>query len=321
MRQTKLQLMRDAGAFLALTVAVLACQAQTLRDELRTAGIPETQFPSAELGQTVNATSARGGTTTYLAYMRVDANQHFRGSPQVLRYDSATGMIARKELPPGDEERCCGSPLNITITHNYELFEFHDTPSASTVLAADKSLKPVAVLYCFGMKEIAPDEVVFTEDMVHFAPAHPERLRVVDLRSGTTEEIYPPKGDKLRVEFARVHERKMPSQKICQAENDPCDPTYYDESVEFVSAGERQLKLRVSRDAAHVIAKDQEPETVASQEALYIYWQTVSGWRYCEMELRDKNSEDEGCVPNLPVVADVDTDETGALPIFLRKEK
>lgn len=319
--QTSLQWMRDAAAFLALALAVLVCRAQTLGDELRTAGIPDTHFTSAELGQTVNATSARSGTITYLVYMRVGTNQEFIGSPQVLRYDSASGTITSKELPRTDEERCCGSPLNITITRNYELFEFHDTPAASTVLAADRDLEPVAVLYGFDMKEIAPDEVVFTEDMVHFAPAHPERLRVVDLRSQATQEIYPPKGDKLRVEFARMHERKMPSQKICQAENDPCDPTYYDETVEFMSAREGQLKLRVARDAAHIVAKDKQPETLASQNATYIYWKTASGWRYCEMELQNKNSAYEDCVPNTPVVADADTDEAGALPLFLRKVK
>lgn len=68
-------------ATLLLASALLPCTAQTLADELRRAGIPDSRFNQAELAQTVNSATSHRVATIYLAYMRVDANNLFTGSP------------------------------------------------------------------------------------------------------------------------------------------------------------------------------------------------------------------------------------------------
>ncbi len=297
--------MRGLVCGFVLAIIALPCGAQTLGDELNKAGIPAGKFSSAELAQGVNAASARDGDSSYLVYMRVNASNMFTGYPQAVRYDEKGGTLVRKELPLGEKDNCCGSPLGIHVTRNYRLFEFHLSPSASTIVVTDSEFKPVELLYGFGTREIAADEVIFSEDMVHFAPAHPERLMLVDLRSGAAQELYPPKGDALRAAFAREHKKHMPAPEVCAAMNDPCRPDYYDEAIELRNdnAPER-FTIRVSRDAVHAMTKDGDPDSVVSDHALYVYQRQNGRWFYCAVPLSDAAGETPECQPSLPVTAD-----------------
>jgi hypothetical protein len=241
--------------------------------------------------------------------MRVDAKNEFTGFPQALRYESGSCKLARKELAIGDEENCCGSPLGISFTNTFELFEFHLSPSASITIVADSELKPQEILHGFGARQVAPDEVVFTENMIHFAPAHPERIMLANLRTGAARELYPPKGDKLRAAFARDHEAKMPSQEVCVKMNDPCSPDYYDEQVELLNAdGSRRVTMRVSRDATHALREGEPPATVLSQQALYVYERRKEGWFYCGVPVTNISGEKANCNPELPVESEEDSD-------------
>lgn len=288
---------------LVLACAALPCGAQTLGEELSKAGVPARGFSNVELQQGVNAASAHDTQFSYLVYVRVDANNSFSGLPQVVRYEQKSGAVVRKELSLGGEDY--GSPLGILFTRDYELIEFHLTPSASMVAVTDRNLKPVEILYGFGMREIAPDEVIFIEDMIHFAPAQQERMMLVDLRSGAFQELYPPKDDKVRAAFANEHRAHMPAPQVCMATNDPCDPETYDEAIEFldIDAPDR-FAIRVSRDAAHAMAKDAEPDSVASDEAVYVYERRKGSWFYCSMSVGTPAQEKPDCQANLAVGAD-----------------
>ena len=285
-----------------LMCAAAVCRAQTLQDELQKAGIPTSSFTNDELVQGVNAASARNGDSVYFTYMRVDANNAFSGSPEAVRYETVSGKVVHTEFAIRNERICCGSPLGISFTRNYALFEFHLSPSAGAVIVADSQLKPVAVLYGFGVHEVAPDEVIFTENMVHFAPAHPERIVFADLRTGAAREIYPPKGDALRTTFARDHEAKMPPQEVCAKMNDPCSPDDYDEGVEVSSGdGPDRLTMLVSRDASHGLREGELPDTVLSAKALYVYERRKEGWFYCEAQATKATEAKATCNPKLPV--------------------
>jgi hypothetical protein len=304
---------------LVLVCAGAVCGAQTLREELQKAGIPASSFSSAELAQGVNAANAQKDASIYLVYMRVNARNEFTGFPQAVRFEHGSGKVVRRELVVQDEGICCGSPLGIVFTHNYQLFEFHVTPSASATIVVDGELKPMEMLYGFGAREVVPDEVVFTENMTHFAPAHPERIMLANLRTGAARELYPPKGDALRAAFARDHEEKMPPQEVCAAMNDRCDPDYYDEDVEWTS-GDRpdRFVLRVSRNAVHAMKKDEEPVTVLSGQAIYVYERRPEGWLYCGVALTGSAEQKADCSPELPVQADENAEDPG---IFVRKVK
>ncbi|UWZ84824.1 hypothetical protein [Occallatibacter riparius] len=290
---------------LVMVCAGCSCSAQTLGEELSKAGIPASGFSSTDLTQPVNASSGRDQGSNYLVYMRVNRENILSGFPQLVRYDSGTRRLVRKELPVGEKENCCGSPNGITFTRSYQLLEFHLSPSASTVIVTDRSLKPVEILYGFGIREIAPDEVIFTEDMVHFAPAHPERIMLADLRTGASQELYPPKGDALRAAFAKEHKEHMPPHDVCIAMNDPCRPDYYDEAIEFLVANApERFSIRVSRDAVHSMTKDADPDSVASDRAFYVYQRREGQWFYCSQPLSGTTDEGPNCLPSLPVVAD-----------------
>jgi len=151
------------------------------------------------------------------------------------------------------------------------------------------------------------------EDQVHFAPQHPSRLAVADLRSAKAQELYPSKNDPLRAAFAALHRRHMPSLADCQQANDPCDPSVYDEDIEFVDTHADEFRIRVTRRAEHGwVTKDAVVE-VPFQMATYTYRRVAGGWKYCASENSAAaliKSIDEtispgktkSCVPNLPVV-------------------
>jgi hypothetical protein len=324
--------MRGLVCGFVLAIIALPCGSQTLGDELSKAGIPAGKFSSTELAQGVNAASARDGDSAYLAYMRVDANNMFTGLPVLVRFDRSSGEFRRKELDPKDKEICCGSPLDLQFTGHYALISFHDSPSANTVLVTDKTLRLVEVLFGFDIHEIAPDVVIFTEDMVHFAPEHAERKGLVDLAGGSSQELYPPKGDILRTKFAKIHEQHMPSTAECQEANDPCDPETYDESLTFregLKPG--QFQLLVTRTAEHTWVSKDHGQAWPTQFAAYTYGKGKSGWLYCEREDTAARltkgldhampaAADQACEPNLPVEAD-ESGQENPFPGVIRKVK
>ena len=315
---------------LILMCASAVCRAQTLQDELQKAGIPTSSFTNDELVQGVNAASARNGDSVYLAYMRVDANNIFTGLPVLVRLNRTSGEVRRKKLDAGDKEICCGSPLGIQFTANYVLTSFHDSPSANTVLVTDKRLRLIEILFGFDIHEIAPDVVIFTENMIHFAPEHAERKRLVDLAAGKSQELYPPKDDALRAQFAGIHEQHMPSAAACGQANDPCDPDVYDESLTFrEGAKPGQFQLLVTRTAEHEWVSKDEVHEWPIQIAVYNYTKGKHGWLYCEREETATRliksidhtvppRKEEACEPNLPVKAD-DSDQASPSPFVVRK--
>jgi len=327
--------MRTLGWIAALLFAVLPCCSQTtLREQLQHAGIPDSSFSKAELDEIVDGVSANKDRYVYFAYLRTKGEM-LAGYPLVLRYDQKTGAILRSKLQPDKKDECCGAPDGIDFADDYLLLSFHDNPSASSVLALDNKLQLVEILYGFGTYQIAPDQVVLTENMMHFAPVHPERLEFVDLRTGATKELYPPKGDALRERFAREHEMHMPSEEICRQLNDPCDPELYDEGISVLGTDRKgRFALVAGREGSHATKKDEAPATVASQLALYLYERGKSGWFYCEAQISEveakaliheyENGYDSvktRCVPDQPVVPDMSTSDFSPFPSPSRRVK
>lgn len=308
--------MQRTAIALTLALCALPVCGQTLREVLRKVGIPANQFTATELAQQVQATFGKEAALTYLVYLPPDPNGIEPNAPRLVRYDNATKAMLRHNLKPEEMENCCGSPLDIQFTRSYVLVSFSDTPSAETVLAVDKDLKYRGTLYGFGFKEIAPDQVVFVEDEVHFAAQHPERLAWADLKNGREMELYPPKSDALRAGFARLNQKHMPPKADCEKADDPCDPAIYDEDIEFVSGdGHGGFKIRVTSEGGHPwITKDAIVD-IPFQRAVYEYQESGKGWRYCAIEdtltglIKSIDeppppSQPKSCVPSLPVVPD-----------------
>ena len=319
--------MLRVGWVLVLICAALPCAAQTLADELRAAQVPQAGFTQAELAQTINGIHAVHGTFTWVTYVRIGKDNAITGFPQVIRYDSSTGSLQRREMPAGDAENCCGSPEGIKFTQSFVIASFDDTPSAETALVLDSQLRLTSILYGFNLQEVAPDQVVFIENMIQFAAQHPERLRFVDLKTGATSELYPLKDDHLRDAFSRLNAQHMPSPQECQVGNDPCDPNLFDEDIEFLSSGAGSFQIRVGRQSDH---PGEASGQTSFQAAAYTYQLKDGRWFYCEQELappamvrihgqRVPELEPAACSPSIPALADPNAGMQSPFPDIIRK--
>jgi hypothetical protein len=260
----------------------------------------------------VNAASAVKGNRVLVVYLRVDKDNLLTGDPQLIQFSRDSGAVSLSEVKPENADLCCGSPNDVEMIGGYVVLSFHFNPSAATMLVLGEDLKLVTTLYGFDVHEAAPGQLVFIENMIHFAPVHPERLQLADLRSGRRTELYPPKGDAMRSAFAREHARRMPAPSVCAQMNDPCQPELYDEDIEFLDNDRGgNFAFTVHRYAQHAIAKDRPPESVESAAAIYRYAWNGRVWLYCEQGLPDNTQRNQGgaaaegeCTPDLPVKAD-----------------
>ncbi len=180
---------------------------------------------------------------------RIDAMSEFYG--QVLGLNQITNEKSWKEFDAGgarialhsgpsspgrkgpkivfyadDVSNDCGrQPDGISFIEEFIVLSSSLTPSAECLQLFDKKLQLHSTLYGFGPVLVAPGQIVMIENMIHFAPVHPERLQLVDLHSGAIQELYPPKNDQAREHLAGEHARHMPSKELCMSMNDPCAPT------------------------------------------------------------------------------------------------
>ena len=304
-------------ALIAVLLLVLPASAETLRELLDANSIPQTSFTAAELDQEINGNAARKDPYTVIAYMRLKG-EVLTGYPSLVRYDSSTGAVLHAEIKPDDPKTCCGSPGDITIVGDFVTVSFDISPSAVATLVIGKDLKLVTTIYGFGIEPIAPAQVVFIENMVHFAAVHPERLAFLDLATGRKAELYPPKGDLLRTAFAHEHAKGIPSAATCAAMNDPCRPELYDETIVVLGGdGAGAFALAVSRAAVHAAKEGQPGQTVAAEDALYVYAPSGDKWNYCEQKLTPAEAQSlaqsriesnpdirQRCTPNFPVEPD-----------------
>lgn len=325
------------GWIAALLFAALPCFSQptTLREELKSAAIPETSFSETELNELVNAVNGTNAPYVFLAYLRID-DEEPGGKPHFVRYDQTSGAILRSQLKLGPEDECCLAPENIQFVDDYVLVSFDLNPSASTVLVLDRNLNLAEKVYGYWINRVGKNQIVMVEDGVHFDFVHPGRAEFVDLSTGGTKELYPPKGDNLRRRFARKHQLHMPLARICrQQRDDPCNPNIYDETLSILGTAEQgHFALVVHREANHSMKMDEEPVVVASESALYLYQRGKAGWLYCSVKIAEDEAaslreETESrydevktlCIPSLPVVPDMSTANYSPFPKPQRLKK
>jgi hypothetical protein len=310
-------------ALIAALLFALSSRAEPLRQLLKDGGIPESSFSKAELDAEINGAVGSTQQIVLATYLRIQGDT-LAGNPQLVRYDRTSGAILRAQVKPEDEGLCCGSPLAVEFIGDFALLSFHINPSASAIMVLGEDLKLVTTLFGFELREVLPDKIVLIENMIHFAPAHPERLQLADLHNGQRMELYPPQGDALRAAFAREHAAHMPPHNTCEKMNDPCQPDLYDEDIAFLDVdGHGTFSFTVHRDAAHATGEEQPPDSVASEAVLYRYSWNGRGWLYCEEKLSDyeaksldgsqahdnKSSTKSACTPTLPVAADMSTSD------------
>lgn len=325
----------------ALLFAALPSSSQPtpLREQLKSAEIPNDSFSETELDELVDGMSGINAPYAFLAYLRIQDDEPSGkqyGKQYFVRYNQTSGAILRSQLNLGPEDDCCLSPESIQFVDDYVLVSFHLNPDASTVVVVDRNLNLAEKVYGFGINRVGKNKIVMIEDMVHWASVHAERVETIDLDTGATKELYPPKGDDLRRRFALEYSKHIPSKRICKQLRDaPCNPELYDEHVTFLNpVGEGRFALVVKREAYQATKKDEEPALVESEYALYLYQRGKTGWLYCQKKMSESgvdswDPEDENaydiaksrCIPNKPVVSDRSTAGYSPFPQPKRRAK
>jgi hypothetical protein len=324
---------RALGWIAALLLAVLPCRSQTtLREQLRSGGIPESSFSKAELDEIVDGHDGKNDRYIYFVYLRTKGEM-LTGHPHVLRYDRNTGAILRSELHFDEKAECCGAPDGLVFVDEYLLFSFHDSPSASSVVVLDQNFKVVEFFYGFGIHRVAQNQIVATEDQMHFAPVHPERLQFIDLSSGAALEIHPLKNDGLRNQFDRNRLEQMPA--VCKRSPELCDYGNLEEGCEFLGGdGQDRFAFQCGRSANYQAKQGEESVPYLSDSAIYIYEHNSNGWVHCERAISEDEwkaldkEEDRGydiiksrCSPNLAVIPDMSTSDFSPFPSPSRYRK
>lgn len=303
-----------------LQVTAFSATAEELKELLASGGIPPTSFAPPELVAPVQGYAVEGDGRVVLAYRGLKG-ELLTGPTKLIRYDQSSGRVLRAELPLPEDDVCSGSVEEMKLVREFALLTVSISPSAACLIVVGDDLKLRKVLYGFNPIEVEPGRVVIIENMIHFAPVHPERLQLADLGSGKTWELYPPKDDLLRAELAAEHAKHMPSQEICTRMNDSCKPGEFDEDIRALGTdGKGRFAFLVPQSASHAVKEGEPPETVASQAVLYVYQRDGDGWLYCENKVDKSHIEGlsrllrfnfdsvaKRCQPKLTVIPDTST--------------
>ena len=249
------------------------------------------------------------------------------GPLQIALYNSQNGVVRRQEHLIDETNVCLTSPYELKFVGEFTLIDTQISPSAGCILVVSKSLSHKQTLYGFSAVEVAPDIIVLIESMRHFAPVHPERLQLGELRTGTTAELYPPKDDLLRARFIAQYARHLPDAAACMQQNEPCDPQQFDESIEGLTGDRLGRFAFLASQASIHRSEDPVGDQGISQTVLYIYAKSRSDWLFCEQEVPASELEDvknklaagfdqiaSRCTPKQKVIPDMST--AGANPFL-----
>lgn len=312
--------MKTVALIPVFVLLTLPAPAKTLKDLLQTQNIPLTSFSAPELAASVQGSDSISNPQQEELVYTLASGSAQPGPAHVIKFNKATKTVLKFTLPYDATDACSGPFEGIMAMDDFTLVSTDISPSAQCVHVLDSHLAQTKTLYGFDPHDVGHNQIVLIENMVQFAAVHPERLQFADLRSGATDELYPPKGDALRAKIALENAHNIPPPSVCGPMNDPCDPQLFDEDISVATNGKDRFALIAHQSASHALAPNQTPVTVASQWTLYLYAHSQSGWLYCESEISgdEATSLIEGpsahpwfpevqnrCAPTLPVAADM----------------
>jgi hypothetical protein len=146
---------------------------------------------------------------------------------------SERGARARKiRASDAGLEQSPGSLLRIDFTSDFIVVGGHWTPSAApAIVVRRESLAPVGSFSGWVLAALGGNRVVYSPSMVHFAPTHPQRVRIRNLETGEDREIYPIKPESELWRGRVAHVAALYRQWGERLGNHHGDPTQFDLSV------------------------------------------------------------------------------------------
>src|SRR5438093_5343934 len=213
--------------------------APTLGDLLELAGIRERRIEGLAAADparpvTSYAIAGKGAPLRAVAfYFADDVEGGLLPQDFWLVTSSERGARARKiRASDAGLEQSPGSLLRIDFTSDFIVVGGHWTPSAAPgIVVRRESLAPVGSFSGWVLAALAGNRVVYSSSMVHFAPTHPQRVRIRNLQTGVDREIYPIKPETELWKRRVAHVAALYREWGERLGNHHGDPTQFDLSV------------------------------------------------------------------------------------------
>jgi len=173
-----------------------------------------------------------------IAYYADDASGLLKAPIHFARYDRTKGVWDFADVTDGSVEglqgACFGSVLSIRVVAGFYVVDTHISPSAGCLLVLSADMKVQAKFFGWYLGHLGDRILVYHRNQVHFAPVHPAEIATFDLQSKKDTVIFPPKPDQqVRLDLIAALDAFYTSHPdYCQQNNDPCDPEYFDSSLE-----------------------------------------------------------------------------------------
>jgi len=175
-----------------------------------------------------------------IAYYVLDATGQLNPPIYVDVYDRGTAKWKSGEIrggaakEGGADDNCFGSVLAVTAFADSYALETHINPSAGCEIILSRELKVKASLYGWIVGHFGDGGIVYHRSQVHFATVHPAEIAIYDLATGKDFNIFPRAPfQEVRLKLTeKLREFYKTRQEYCQKADDPCDPEYFDSSLE-----------------------------------------------------------------------------------------
>jgi len=229
--------LRNAQLLVLYLCTLLPACGETLGDVLQAHSAPIAAFTRSELEARITSWAASGTDDPFLlAYYEDDGSGFLNPPLRVIRYDHS-GQVLRASLVEANAEfeagvpmNCLGSVNSVSELPGAILLETHKNPSAGCVLVLSPQLALKASLSGRVLAVMRSECVIVQKSEVHFAPVHPMRIEVYDLRRSSLTSVYPPPKDEQRVAYSRALAATM-DQAWCAANNASCDAREFENGL------------------------------------------------------------------------------------------
>jgi hypothetical protein len=269
-------------------VAAILCpgvgtaSAETLREALASKHLPIAAAKLANLDKDITSGAELDDANQFVIAYYVEDGTGLLNPPLYLeRYDRKrnewkSAALADAQTKSGDMDvPCLGSAIDVTASGGRFFLDTHINPSAGCLLVFSPELKLEAGLYGWLVGRLGSDTLVYHRSQVHFAPVHPAEIALYDLRTKREVTLYPPKLDSSlrRVRTQQLQGFYKGNEDWCNKNNDPCDPAYFDSSLQGpVATNEDQAALAflISYEQIQYVQGDvQKPS--GPKDVLYVY--------------------------------------------------
>ena len=172
---------------------------------------------------------------------------------------------------------CMGSALEISEAGGLIEINTHINPSAGCVLILKSNLSFVAELFGWIRGRVGCD-LILEENAVHFAPTHPLRVSLFNLRSGRLLPIYPAAHDAAREGFVAELRKHLRSTESCAEQNRACDPETFSASIANVKVDEQRSRFSFDVEMNAEGFGNKDDELVSPKTVHYTYRHRQGRW-------------------------------------------